>query len=145
MKKLILRESSAQTADSETGEAVGIFDLQDTEAFDSAVFLLDVTALATEAADKLDVYVDVSIDGVKWINAIHFTQQDGDGSDSTEVAKLSSGEFNDPDATIAVTSDSAESVTRNVGVFPYVRYRGVVTDASTDNASFTYSLVALLQ
>src|SRR4030067_3725750 len=51
------------------------------------VVLLDITASATEAGDTLDVYVDVLI-GATWINAIHFTQQAGNGAAKKEFAIL---------------------------------------------------------
>lgn len=144
MEVITLKSSGAQT-ESTTGDSINLLEKQGDPAWRSAVFILDVTALATQTADKLDVYIDVSADGEKWVNAIHFTQMDGDGSAATEVAKLSSGELNDPDAILAVTSDAAEAVVRNTGVLPYVRYRSAITDASTDDASFTYSVVAVLQ
>lgn len=140
MQAVTLRASAAQTAASETAT------VEVPTNYTDATFILDVTALDTETADKLDVYVDVTPDnGLSWINVIHFTQQDGDGSAAKLVAKLSKGVLLDNgDADLAVTTDCAESVSRNLFISPKIRYRGVVTDASTDNATFTYSLVAVL-
>lgn len=140
-KRIVLKESGAQTTGTVTGEKIVIE--RDEDTFQEATFVLDITALATETADKLDVYVDVSPDnGSTWVNAIHFTQADGDGSTAKEVAKLTADALGDPDATLVVTSDAAESVVRNIGMIDCIRYRGVVTNDGTDNASFTYSLVA---
>lgn len=139
-----LRASSAQTAAAETGTIANGGAVTYEAAFTQAVFVLDVTALATETADKLDVYVDVSFDGgTLWVNVVHFTQLDGDGSASKEVAVIA----HDPSVEDmhVVTSDLAEGATRQIGLGTQVRYRSAVTDASTDNASFTWSLKAYFQ
>lgn len=142
MKTLVLKQSAAQTT-STTGDGVQI--LEDANAFTSATFILDVTAAATAAGDTLDVYVDFSPDNSIWVNAAHFTQVLGNGGAKREIAKITSGELNDPDAVLAVASDAAAAVTRNTGIMPFVRYRSAITDATTDDASFTYSIVAVLQ
>lgn len=138
MRTITLKPSGAQTA-STTGSSLSL-----EESFNQAVFLLDVTAAATEVGDLLDVYVDFSFDNTTWINAVHFTQVLGNGGAKREIAKINGEQLNDPDAVLAVAADAASGVTRNVGVMPYVRYRSAITDAGTDNASFTYSLTALL-
>lgn len=141
MKSYTLKQSGAETV-STTGTTVQI--VEDANGFSTALFVLDVTAAATDAGDTLDVFVDQSADGTTWINIAHFTQVLGNGGAKREVAKVTAGEFNDPDAVLAVASDAAAAVVRNVGVMPYMRYRSTIVDASTDNASFTYSLVAVL-
>lgn len=138
MKTITLKASGAQTA-SVTGTSLSL-----EEVFGQALFTLDVTAAATAVGDTLDVYVDFSYDNATWINAIHFTQVLGNGGAKREVAKITSEALNDPDAVLAVSADCASGVTRNIGVLPYVRYRSAITDADTDDASFTYSLTALL-
>ena len=141
MQNLTLRASGAQTAASETAT------INTPSNFTDATFILDVTALATQTADHLDVYIDVTPDdGSTWLNAIHFTQQDGDGSAAKYVAKLSKGQLlNDPDAELVVTTDAAESVVRNLFVSGKIRYRGVVAESATDDASFTYSVTAIFE
>lgn len=135
MEVIDFKTLAAQT-DSATGDAVRL-----SESYSEAIFILNVTALATETADKLDVFLDVSPDGETWYNSIHFTQQDGDGSAAKLVAKVTKGgNLADADADLAVTADAAESVVRNLGILPYWRYRSTITDATTDNASFTYSV-----
>lgn len=141
MKLYTLRAPSASTA-SETSTSVKV--VEDANAFRTAVFVLDVTAAATAAGDTLDVYVDTSVDGVTWINAVHFTQVLGNGGAKRELAKLTSEALVDPDNVLAISSDAAVTVVRNVGVMPYLRHRSVLVDSTTDDASFTYSLVALL-
>src|SRR3989304_1986963 len=84
------------------------------------VVLLDITASATEAGDTLDVYVDVLI-GATWINAVHFTQQAGDGAAKKEFAIL------DPaapgTAVINVTTDASSGVVRPAAFGSQVRAR----------------------
>lgn len=134
-----LRASAAQTTGTVTGTEANGGAIKWEESYQEAVFTLDVTALATDAGDHLDVYVDISFDGgASWVNAIHFTQLDGTGSASKELAILKLNPA--VEDMYAVTSDLAESTSRQIGLGTMVRYRGVVTNTSTDDASFTYSL-----
>lgn len=142
MKSFTLKPSAAQT-ESDTGESLEL--ITDAQPFSQIVFILDLTAAATDAGDTLDVYVDVSFDNSTWVNAVHFTQILGNGGAKRELAKLNVGELNDPDAVLNIASDASAGVTRNVGVAPFYRYRSEITDASTDNASFTYSLLGYAQ
>lgn len=134
MQSIDFKVSGAQTA-STTGETVRL-----TNSFSSALFVLDVTAAATEVGDLLDVYIDVSPDGTTWINTIHFTQVLGNGGAKKEMAKINNDLLENPDAVITIAADCGSGVVRNTGVLPYIRYRSAITDAGTDNASFTYSL-----
>lgn len=145
MKTITLKSSSAQT-ESTTGDLVRLSDYGDAQAFRSILLHLDLTAAATQAGDTLDVYVDMCADANNpvWINVVHFTQILGNGGAKEEVAKISSGELNDPDAVLSVASDASAGVVRNVGIMPNIRYRSAITDTSTDDASFTYSLTATL-
>ena len=135
---LTLAASAARTADG-TGTAVTGLGWRK-----RYVVLLDITASATDAADTLDVYVDVSLDGSTWLNAIHFTQQAGDGAAAKEYAVL------DPSspgtATIAVTSDAASGAVRPSLFGPQMRARWVIADAGTPgDQSHTFSVVAYAQ
>jgi hypothetical protein len=107
------------------------------------VFLLDITGSATEAGDTLDVYVDVSLDGTTWFNAVHFTQQAGNGAAGKQIAVL------DPSApgtaVVAVTSDAASGAVRPAMWGPYMRARWAIADTSTSNSSHTFSLVGYAQ
>lgn len=139
MLVLPLKALAAQTA-SVTGDAVLI-----TKPYDEAIFVLDVTNADTDAADTLDVYIDVSPDGQTWFNSTHFTQIVGNGAAAKIAAKVTKGgDFADPDAVLAITADAAAGVVRQLGIMPYIRYRSVVVDASTDDATFTYSLTGYL-
>ncbi len=57
------------------------------------VFVLDVTAAATDAADTLDVSVETRIDdgvGATWHSVVHFTQVLGNGGVKQYVEKIPS-------------------------------------------------------
>ncbi len=108
------------------------------------IFLLDITASATEAGDTLDVYVDVSLDGTTWVNAVHFTQQAGNGAAKKEIAIL------DPAApgtsVIVSTSDAASGAVRPSAWGEYMRARWTVVEANANaNASHTFAVTALGQ
>lgn len=123
------------------GDSVKIPDVQ------RMLVLLDVTASATDAADTLDVFVDISWDnGVSWLNAIHFTQVAGNASAIKFLAALSS-EVNatDPDADLNVTGDASAGVLRQPLLGPLARVRStVVRDTGTDEAH-TFSVTAYVQ
>lgn len=136
---LDFKTSGAQTA-STTGDTIRL-----PTAYKQAIFILDVTAAATASGDTLDVYVDFSPDGTSWINAIHFTQVLGNGGAKKELAKIDGQPLDVSDATISIASDASSGDVRNIGIFPYVRYRSSIVDADTDNASFTYSLQGYFQ
>jgi hypothetical protein len=102
-------------------------------------WLLDITASATDAADTLDVYIDVSFDGTNSAgNAVHFTQQAGDGTAASEIAVLGSGVS--PAAIVAVTSDAAATVIRPGFIGPYFRARWAIVDSGDANSSHTFSV-----
>jgi len=105
---------------------------------------LDITASATEAGDTLDVYLDVSLDGSTWLNAVHFPQQAGNGAAAKYFAVL------DPSSpgtsTVAVSSDASAGTVRPALWGPYLRARWAIADVTTvGNASHTFSLVAYVQ
>ena len=102
--------------------------------------VLDVTASATAAADTASVYVDLSPDGTKWLNAGRFATQAGDGTAKTEFMVL--GQENPGTATFAVTSDCAAGVVRPAVCGKYIRARWVIVDAGGADTSHTFSVKA---
>lgn len=103
-----------------------------------------ITASATDAGDTLDVYVDVSMDGTTWINAVHFTQQAGNGSAKTMYAVLDPA--NPGTSVIDVTSDAASGAVRPALWGPYMRARWALVDGSANaNTSHTFSVTAYTQ
>ena len=105
--------------------------------------VLDVTASATAAGDTLDVYVDVSPDGSKWLNAVHFGQQAGNAAAKTEFAILDP--TNPGTATIVSTSDAAASAVRPGAWGKYIRARWALVDGGGGDTSHTFSVKAYVQ
>lgn len=104
------------------------------------IVLLDVTVLDTDAGDTLDVYIDVSLDGNTWLNAIHFTQKTGTDAAIKAFAILDPS--NPGTSVIDVTSDAASGAVRPALFGAQMRARWAIVDAGTDDASFTFSIVA---
>lgn len=101
------------------------------------IFILNVTAAATDAADTLDVYIDWSLDGTTYFNGGHFTQVIGTGG---AVAYYMVFDPTTPGvADVDVTADQAVSTVVPSLFGPYVRGRYVLVDADAD-ASFTFSV-----
>lgn len=127
----ILLASGARTATG-TGDAVLL------EGYECLVFQLDLTAAATESGDTLDVYVQTTIDGTNWLDAVHFTQVLGNGGTKRYVSKLS--------ASLALTEYEVGTALGAAAVRHIFgaqwRVRWAITDASTTNASFTFSVTA---
>ena len=99
-----------------------------------------ITASATAAGDTLDVYVDFSLDGTTWYNAVHFTQQAGNGAARTEYAVLDPS--NPGTSVINVTADAAAAAVRPALFGPYMRARWAMVDAGGDaNTSHTFSVL----
>jgi hypothetical protein len=99
-----------------------------------------ITASATAAGDVCDVYVDCSLDNVTYYNAIHFTQQAGNGAARTEYAVLDPS--NPGTASIDVTTDAASGAVRPALFGPYIRARWAITDAGGHAQSHTFSVIA---
>ena len=98
-----------------------------------------ITASATDAADTLDVYVDFSLDGTTWYNAVHFTQQAGNGAARTEYAVLDPS--NPGTSVIDVTADAAAAAVRPALFGPYMRARWAIVDSGDANQSHTFSVI----
>ena len=99
-----------------------------------------ITASATAAGDTLDVYVDFSLDDVTFYNAIHFTQQAGNGAARTEFAVLDPA--NPGTSVINITSDAAAAAVRPALFGPYMRARWAIVDGGGGDSSHTFSVVA---
>jgi hypothetical protein len=99
-----------------------------------------ITVSATAAGDTLDVYIDFSLDGTTWYNAIHFTQQAGNGAARTEYAVLDPS--NPGTSVINVTTDAAAAAVRPALFGAYMRARWAMVDAGGDaNTSHTFSVI----
>lgn len=106
---------------------------------DEAIFVLDVSAAATDVGDTLDVMIDTSFDGgLTFVNIGHFTQVLGNGGAKNFVMAFRP---DDPGAAAVYTTgtDATAGVTRPLGLGDRFRHRATLVDANA-NASFTYSL-----
>lgn len=119
-----------------TGTGTAAF-LRDTNA--GILFQLDVTAAATASGDTLDVKVQTTIDGTNWIDVAYFTQVLGDGGAKRFAMKVSATE---PQALFTATTALTAGNVRHV-IGDQWRAVWAITDATTQDASFTFSVTAL--
>ena len=103
------------------------------------IFVLNVTAAATEVDDTLDVYIDWSLDDVTYINGGHFTQCLGNGGAKAYYMIFSPGGAGTAD--VDVSADQAVSTVVPTVFGPYVRARWVEVDAGGAASSFTFSVI----
>ena len=105
------------------------------DAWERALLLCAFTAKATDVGDTCDVYVDVSPDGgTTWLNAVHFTQALGNGTDAaTEYAVLYA---NTPGTAIVVaTADAASTAVRPTLFGNALRARWAIVNSGTNDES----------
>jgi len=102
------------------------------------IFILSVTAAATEVDDTLDAYIDWSIDGTTYYNGGHFTQVLGNGGAKSEYMVFDA--TTPGAATVAVAADQASGAVLPSLFGAYVRLRYVIVNAGAANASFTFSV-----
>ena len=103
------------------------------------IFILNVTAAATDADDTLDVYIDWSLDNVTFYNGGHFTQVLGNGGAKSFYAVFDASAGTT--AGVAVTADQAVNTFVPTLFGPYVRTRYVVVNPGAGAASFTFSVL----
>lgn len=128
---LVLLESAARTETGTGGELVA-------EGLSALFLQLDVTAAATDSGDTLDVYVQTTIDGTNWVDIYHFTQVLGNGGAKRYFGKvLFDAALTEFENAAALAAAGGRSILGD-----RYRVRWAITDASTDNASFTFSVKA---
>jgi len=133
--QITLVPSAARTASATEAVTINAPNL-----YDSAVFLLSVTAAATDVGDTLDVYLQHSPDGgTTWDDFAHFTQVLGNGGVKKFLASWAHW----------VTAESEMKAPADAGLAAGVlqgpvsstwRVKWVIVDAGTDDASFTFSV-----
>ncbi|HDZ21931.1 hypothetical protein LCGC14_0714580 [marine sediment metagenome] len=104
------------------------------------VFVLDVTAAATDVGDLLDVSVETRIDdgvGATWHQVVHFTQVLGDGGAKQFVEKITSARI---EAGYESGTALGAGLVRNL-IGDEWRVAWVQVDADSD-ATFTFSVTA---
>ena len=102
------------------------------------VFILDVTAAATDAGDTLDVAVQTLVDGTNYVDVVAFTQCTGSGGAKRHIAKINA---DTAQAMFEVGAALTAGNIRNIlGDAWRVKYTQV--DANS-NGSFTFKVTAL--
>lgn len=101
------------------------------------IFILNVSAAATDAADTLDVKVQTKLDGTNWYDVVSFTQCLGNGGAKVHVAKIVA----DAAEAMFANADLAAGSIRNLFGDEW-RVAYVQVDADTD-ASFTFTVTAI--
>jgi len=108
--------------------------------YDSAVFLLSVSAAATDVGDTLDVYLQSSPDGgTTWDDFAHFTQVLGNGGVKKFLASWAHWVTAEAEMKPPADAGLAAGVLQGP-VSSTWRVKWVVVDAGTANASFTFSV-----
>ena len=135
LREITLAAAAARTPTARRQRAIPSPSITGTRRCSCATF----TAKATDVGDTCDVYVDVSPDsGTTWLNAVHFTQALGNGTDAaTEYAVLYA---NTPGTSIIVaTADAASTAVRPTLFGNALRARWAIVNSGTDDESFTFA------
>ncbi len=103
------------------------------------MFVLDVTAAATDVGDTLDVKVQTKVDGTNWLDVVHFTQVLGNGGAKRYIEKIAaSPAFAGFEVGTALTAGNARDLIGDDWRVKYDQVDAVVPQA----ASFTFSVTA---
>ncbi len=103
------------------------------------IFELAQTSADNDSTDKLDVYIQTKI-GDNWVDVVHFTQIDGNGTDAlTYYAKIAANLAQDD---FEVGTALTESNVRHLMGRSF-RARWVIIDSGDGDASFTFSVTAV--
>lgn len=132
LQGVVLQPSAAKTA---TGTGTAVTGLGEWQVL---ILQLDVTAAATDVGDTLDAFLQTTIDGTNWIDIYHFTQVLGNGSAKRYFGKI----VRDVALTEFENATALGAAAGRAIVGDQYRVRWAITDASTANASFTFSVTA---
>lgn len=102
------------------------------------MFVLDVTAAATDGTDTLDVQVQTKLNG-NWVPVVSFTQVLGNGGAKRYVAKIL---VNEAQAMFEASAALAAGSIRHL-LGRSFRAVGTQVDGGGSADSFTYSVVAI--
>lgn len=101
------------------------------------VFVLNVTAAATDAADTLNVKVQTKLDGTNWVDVCAFTEVLGNGGALKHVAKIAAGAAQAMFVDAALAAGSVRNLLGD-------EWRTVHAQVDADSdASFTFSITAI--
>lgn len=132
--KKILFASGAHTVGSANGTAVEL-----PGGMTALGVMLDVTNAATASDDTLDVFIQTSMDGVNYVDVHHFTQVLGNGSNTLRY--YAAVGFGDDEAEFEDGATLAAAASRSLAGVTW-RARYTIVDASTQDATFTFSVTA---
>lgn len=141
MREIELFASTARTESAGTnGTAFPLFQNEQL-----VMALLEFTDKKTDTGDLCDVYLDISPDGgTTWLNAAHFTQALGDGTDAASEAAVFYPSASGTSA-ITVTGNANSGAVRPYLVGNQIRGRYIIVASGTDNESFTFKLRAFVR
>ena len=142
LEPINLLASAARTAASGSGDSASLEGIQPRPP-EGLVAILDVTAAATDAGDLLDVYLQADLNG-NWVDIARFPQVLGTGGAKRHVLTIGrnlheDGELFEGSAALSAAGETRTLLGRNL------RARFAITDAGTDNASFTFSVDVIPQ
>lgn len=136
---ITLLASAARTADGNSGSLSS--KVPHPERIKRLTLTLDVTVAGTDAGDLLDVWLQTTHDGgTTWQDVLRFTQVLGNGGAKKHQAEWTRDVT--PEAEMAAPTDitMAAGVTQGKVLGTDLRLKWTVTDVSTDDASFTFSV-----
>lgn len=139
--ELLASAARTETGNGSAVEAASLTERHVRRPYKGMAFVLDVTAAATEVGDTLDVFVQTKVDGENWVDVLAFTQVVGNGGAVRHVGKIirdvAQAMFED---SAALSAGSVRNLLGNEW-----RVRWAITDAGSDNASWTFSVKAVPQ
>ena len=106
-------------------------------ALKAIAFQLDLTAAAADAEDILNVWIQTSIDGVKWANVIYFSQCLGDGGAKRYIQKLL---LNAAQAELNVANALSPGDQKHIAGDYFRAAYSIVDESETANSSYTFSV-----
>jgi len=122
----------------------GILNLANPQFIKAALFELDVSLAANVAGDKLNVFIQHSVDGTNFDDFVHFTEVLGDGGANRYLATWVRDVS--PESEMKPLTDgslSAGSVLQGP-VGDIWRVKWVITDGGAHGQSFTFLVGAVL-
>lgn len=129
-----LEASAAHTA---TGTGTAMRLPKDAKA---VIYIFDLTAAATDAADTLDVKIQTKLDKSQWFDVVHFTQVLGNGAgDFTYVAKISAA---DGEGMFEIGTALAAGEVRSL-IGEETRAVWTIVDSGDADQTFTFSVYAI--
>lgn len=106
----------------------------------AVVFTLDVTAVATDVGDTLDVAIQTKVDGANWVDACAFTQILGNGIAVRLTMKVLA---NTAEGIYVSGASLAANAVRHV-IGDEWRVSWAIVDSGDADQSFTFSAAAMV-